>query len=155
MTDRVPTTDISNLPLVRVAAYAAATTFLLVGILGFIPGATTNYDTMRFAGHHSGALLLGVFAVSVLHNLVHLGFGVVGVLMARTMSGARGFLVGGGTIYALLWIYGLVVDKDSGANFVPMNTADDWLHFGLAAGMIAVGLALAGSLGRTRTRDVG
>jgi hypothetical protein len=41
------------------------------------------------AGHHSGALLLGVFQVSILHNIVHLLFGVAGRLLARTAAGAR------------------------------------------------------------------
>jgi hypothetical protein len=63
-------------------------------------------------------------------------------MMARTFSGARGFLVGGGAVYLVLWIYGLLIDKDSGANFVPINSADDWLHFALGAGMVALGLLL-------------
>jgi hypothetical protein len=50
--------------------------FLLVGVLGFIPVITTNYGAMTFAGHESGAMLLGVCRVSVLHNIVHLLFGV-------------------------------------------------------------------------------
>jgi arginine exporter protein ArgO len=153
--DRVPATDVSRQPLIRVAAYTVAVVFLAVGILGFIPGVTTNYDTMTFAGHESGALLLGVFGVSILHNLVHLAFGVVGAIMARTMAGARGFLIGGGVVYALLWIYGLVIDKDSGANFVPMNSADDWLHFALAVLMIGLGVALSRSAARTTARDLG
>ena len=49
--------------------------FLLIGVAGFIPGITSNYDQLQFAGHQSGALLLGVFQVSVLHNIVHLLFG--------------------------------------------------------------------------------
>lgn len=40
--------------LVQKAALAVGAVFLLVGILGFIPGITTNYDTMTFAGHQSG-----------------------------------------------------------------------------------------------------
>jgi hypothetical protein len=114
--------------------------FLVVGILGFIPGITTHYDMMSFAGHHSMAKLLGVFNVSVLHNLVHLAFGVVGLAAARSAGAARSYLIGGGVIYLILWIYGLVVDKDATANFVPLNTADNWLHFGLAIGMIGLGL---------------
>ena len=124
------------------AAFVVAATFLAVGILGFIPGITTGYDTMEFAGHESEAMLLGIFQVSILHNIVHLLFGVVGLAMARTFSGARGFLVGGGAVYLVLWIYGLLIDKDSGANFVPINSADDWLHFALGAGMVALGLLL-------------
>jgi hypothetical protein len=116
--------------------------FLLVGILGFIPGITTDYDTMKFAEHHSEAKLLGLFQVSILHNLVHLLFGVAGIAMARAASTARTFLVGGGVIYLVLWLYGLIIDRDSGANFVPVNSADNWLHFALGVGMIALGVLL-------------
>lgn len=125
------------------AATAVGAVFLLVGILGFIPGITTNYDTMTFASHHSEAALLGIFNVSILHNLVHLAFGVAGVLMARTWNGARTYLIGGGVIYLLLFIYGLVIDHDSSANFVPVNNADNWLHLVLAIGMIGLGVALS------------
>ncbi|MGW0523750.1 DUF4383 domain-containing protein [Crossiella sp. NPDC003009] len=127
---------------VQAAAVLVAIVFVAVGVLGFIPGVTTNFDDLLVAGHHSQALLLGVFAVSVLHNIVHLIFGVAGLLLARTPGGARGFLIGGGVVYLALWVYGLVVDKDSPLNFVPLNTADDWLHLGLGLGMIALGALL-------------
>jgi hypothetical protein len=115
-------------------------TFLLVGILGFIPGITTDYDMMEFAGHDSHAQLFGIFDVSVLHNIVHLLFGVAGLALARTHDTARWYLVGGGVVYLGLWLYGLAIDKASDANFVPVDGADDWLHFGLGVGMILLGL---------------
>ncbi|MDB1086294.1 DUF4383 domain-containing protein [Streptomyces sp. ACA25] len=127
---------------VSLAALLVGVVFLLVGLLGFVPGITTDYDTMEFAGHESEAMLLGIFQVSILHNIVHLGFGVAGVLMSRASSTARIFLIGGGAIYLVLWIYGLVIDHESDANFIPVNTADDWLHFVLGVGMIALGLIL-------------
>ncbi|WP_229070074.1 DUF4383 domain-containing protein [Actinoplanes sp. DH11] len=125
---------------IRTAALVVAATFLLVGVLGFIPGITTDYDTMSFAGHHSEAHLFGIFQVSVLHNIVHLLFGAAGLALARTVSGARAYLIGGGAVYLVLWLYGMVVGQDSSANFVPLNPADDWLHLGLGLGMIALGL---------------
>ncbi|WP_229402206.1 DUF4383 domain-containing protein [Micromonospora okii] len=127
---------------VRTAAQVVGVVFLLVGILGFIPGITTDYGTMKFAGHESEAKLLGLFQVSILHNLVHLAFGVAGLALARTISGARAYLIGGGAIYLVLWLYGLVIDHNSGANFVPLNGADNWLHLFLGVGMIALGVAL-------------
>lgn len=127
---------------VQVVAAVVGVVFLLVGILGFIPGVTTNYDQLTFAGHEAGALLLGIFAVSVLHNLVHAAFGIAGLLLARTASGARIFLIGGGVIYLVLWLYGLIIDHDSAANFVPVNTADNWLHLGLGLGMVLLGALL-------------
>ncbi|HEX6967372.1 MAG TPA: DUF4383 domain-containing protein [Micromonosporaceae bacterium] len=126
--------------MVRTAAAFVGWLFLVIGVLGFIPGITTNFDEMRLWGHESGANLLGVFQVSVLHNLVHLGFGVAGLAMARTVPAARWYLIGGGVVYGVLWLYGLIVEKDTPANFVPLNTADDWLHLGLAVGMITLGL---------------
>jgi hypothetical protein len=128
-------------PVQTVAAVVGAV-FLLVGVLGFIPGITSSYDQMGFAGHGSGAMLLGLFRVSVLHNLVHLAFGVVGVALARTVPGARDYLVWGGVVYAVLWLYGLLIPHDGPANFVPVNTADNWLHLVLAIGMIGLGVLL-------------
>lgn len=128
---------------IETAAVLVGATFLLVGILGFVPGVTTNlYDGLVLAGSSGDAELLGVFEVSVLHNIVHLLFGLVGLSLARSARTARTFLVGGGVIYLLLWIYGLVIDKASAANFVPVNSADDWLHFALGTGMLAAGLVL-------------
>jgi hypothetical protein len=113
--------------------------FILVGILGFIPGITTHYSDMSFAGHDSGAKLLGIFQVSVLHNIVHLLFGVVGLALARSAEGARTYLLGGGVVYLVLWIYGLVIDQGGSANFVPINTADNWLHFVLGIALLGLG----------------
>ncbi|MEU5553964.1 MULTISPECIES: DUF4383 domain-containing protein [unclassified Micromonospora] len=135
----------------QLAALVLAVVFLLIGVLGFVPGITTNYGELSFAGHHSEAKLLGVFQVSVLHNLVHLAFGVAGLALARSVAGARLFLIGGGAVYLVLWIYGLVVVDQAGANFIPVNGADNWLHLGLALGMLALGLLLsrrAGTGGR-------
>lgn len=133
------TTTRSN---IQKAALAVGIVFLLIGILGFIPGITGNYDQLGIAGADSEALLLGIFQVSVLHNIVHLLFGVAGVAMAKSATGAYNFLLWGGVIYAVLFIYGLIVPHDSAANFVPVNAADNILHLVLAIGMIGLALAL-------------
>jgi|SRR5829696_2035718 len=111
--------------------------FLLVGILGFIPGITSDAPG-DFAGEDSDAELLGIFQVSVLHNIVHLLFGIAGLALARTWDGARTFLIGGGVVYLLLWILGLL----GGAEWVPVNDADNWLHFVLGAVMVGAGVLL-------------
>ena len=87
-------------------------------------------------------MLLGVFAVSVLHNIVHLAFGVAGLLASRTVTAARLFLIVAGAIYLVLTLYGLVIDHASTANFVPVNTADNWLHLVLGVAMVALGVLL-------------
>jgi hypothetical protein len=70
--------------------------------------------------------------------------------MARTASNARLYLIAGGAIYLVLWLYGLVVGQDSSANFVPLNSADDWLHLVLGLGMIALGLVGSRAAGGAR-----
>jgi hypothetical protein len=136
MRDRTP---------VQSLALLVGAVFLLVGILGFIPGITTHYGDMSFAGHGSGAKLLGLFQVSILHNIVHLLFGVVGIALAKAADTARTYLVGGGIVYLVLWVLGLV----GGADWIPANTADNWLHFGLGVGMIGLGFVT----GRAATRS--
>jgi hypothetical protein len=127
---------------VQKAAAVVGVVFLLVGVLGFIPGITTNFGDLSFAGHESDARLFGLFQVSILHNIVHLLFGIAGLALARTAAQARTYLVFGGVIYLVLFVYGLIVGQESAANFVPVNTADDILHLILGIGMIGLGLAL-------------
>jgi Domain of unknown function (DUF4383) len=128
---------------VQSAALLVGLVFLLVGVLGFIPGVTTNYDELKFAGHDSDAQLLGIFDVSILHNVIHLVLGLAGLALARTMVGARQYLVGGGVIYLAIFVYGLIWGADEGgANFVPMNWADNILHLALGLGMVGLGVVL-------------
>jgi hypothetical protein len=123
----------------RLVAGAYGAVFLVVGILGFIPGITTNYSDLSFAGHMSDAKLIGLFQVSILHNLIHVAFGIAGLALAKRPRPAAMYLLVGGIIYAVVWLYGVLVDHNSNANFVPLNTADNWLHFLLALSMIALG----------------
>ena len=121
---------------VQAVARLVGIVFLLVGIAGFIPGITTDlYDGLEFAGDEGTSELLGLFQVSVLHNIVHALFGI-GILMAATPEGARTFLLGSGAIYVVLFLLGII----GGADWIPANDADDWLHLALGIGLIALGL---------------
>ena len=124
------------------AAALVGIVFLAVGLLGFVPGLTTHYGTMAAAGAMSHALLLGLFRVSVLHNVVHLLFGVAGLVLARSITNAKRYLVVGGAGYALLFVYGIAVPMGSAANVAPVNRADHVLRLGLAIGMICLGSLL-------------
>jgi hypothetical protein len=126
---------------IQTAAALVASAFLLVGVLGFIPGITTDYDRLSFAGHE-GAKLLGLFEVNVLHSLVHLAFGIVGLALARSFSGARAFLIGGGVVYLIVLVYGAAVDMHSTANIIAVNNADNLLHLALGLAMVVLGVAL-------------
>ena len=122
---------------VQSAARLVGIVFLLVGIAGFIPGITTNlYDGLEFAGDDGTAELLGIFQVSVLHNIVHGLFGLAGLALAATASGARTYLIGGGAIYVALFLLGIV----GGGDWIPVDDADNWLHLLLGAGMIGLGV---------------
>jgi hypothetical protein len=120
-------------------AATAGLAFLLIGIAGFIPGITTHYGQLGLKGPDSHAELLGLFEVSVLHNVAHLLFGV-GVIAAARVSWSRIYLVGGGVAYLALTAYGAVADRASNANFLPFNRADNILHLVLSLMMIALGV---------------
>jgi Domain of unknown function (DUF4383) len=135
---------------IQIAALVVGAAFVLVGILGFIPGITTNVGDMKFAGHESPSELLGLFQVSILHNIVHLAIGIIGLVAASTWEGSRVYLVGGGALYLALAVYGWIIDRASDANFVPMNPADNVLHVLLGAAMIVLGLVLGRGYARDR-----
>jgi hypothetical protein len=113
--------------------------FLVAGLGGFIPGVTSHTDQLERSGPESMAKLLGLFQVSVLHNIVHLLF-AVGLLAAARYSWSRTYLIGGGILYLGVALYGVLVDYGSDANFLPLNDADTLLHLGLGLAMIVLGV---------------
>ena len=128
------------------AAVAVAAVFLIIGVAGFAPGLTTRTDLLQWYGHHPngpGAQLFGLFDVSVAHNLLHLGFGVAGLVLARTFRRARFYLIGGGLFYLALWLYGSLSERPR--ELLPLNGADNWLHLGIGVVMVVLGLTLAAS----------
>src|SRR4029077_20051092 len=90
----------------QIAALVVGVAFLLPGVLGFVPGITTHYEMLDFAGHESGAELLGIFGVSVLAQHRAPGVRHRRADFVRTFNGARGCLIVSGLIYLLLSIYG-------------------------------------------------
>jgi hypothetical protein len=112
--------------LAQTLAWLFGIVFLLVGILGFIPGITQDAPG-SFAGESSDGSLLGIFQVSVLHNLAHLAF-AVGILAARKHATALTYLLVGGLAYAGLFVLGILGAMD----WLPADDTDDWLHLGLA-----------------------
>ena len=127
---------------IQLGAAAFGVVFLLVGVAGFIPGITSSYMHLGMAGRESSAKLLGIFQVSVLHNVVHLLYGVAGLLLSSTPMRAKNYLFYGGIVYAVLFFYGIVTTYGSPANFVPFNAADNALHFALAGAMLTAALVL-------------
>lgn len=135
---------------VRSAAMGMGVVFLLLGVLGFIPGITSQYGGMAFAAG-SEAMLLGMFQVSILLNLIYLAVGAAGAFMSRDTRGARNFLLGSGALFLVMWIYGMVINLESAANFLSFNAAGNWLH--LILGIVAAALG-AVYMARHRGGDV-
>ena len=130
MNDRDRDGRVDDRTLAQKLAFVFGIVFLLVGILGFIPGITENAPG-DFAGENSEGSLLGVFQTSVLHNLAHLAFGI-GILAARKHSTALTYLLVGGIAYLGLFLIGILGAMD----WLPADDTDDWLHLALAAGLL-------------------
>jgi hypothetical protein len=125
-------------PWPQILALVFGAVYLLVGIVGFF---VTGFDD--FAGNSQHEMLL-VFMINPLHNIVHIVIGVAGLLLARTLAGARtyGWLLAVG--YAAAFVYGLIAVGESW-DFLNINAADNVLHLLTAL----VGLVIA--LGPVRT----
>ena len=107
--------------------------FIAVGLAGF---AATG-GSME-ANHVLAPRLFGLFPVNVLHNVVHLVFGVWGVLGARSAGAARSYLLGAGIVYLLLAALGYVAPD--GFGLVPIGGNDIGLHLFLGLGLLLSGL---------------
>jgi hypothetical protein len=105
--------------------------FLLVGIAGYL---TEGGMSMQV---EPAALLLGLFPVNMLHNAVHVAFGLWGIVASRSFAGARNYARIGGVIYALLAVLGFVVPN--GFGLVPLGGHDIWLHAVLGIALLAAG----------------
>ena len=110
-----------------------AVVFLLVGVLGFVPGVTTE-----------GGLLLGIFKVSPLHNAIHLVSGLAALIGAASDAYAKVYFQVFGVVYALVAVVGFV-QGDTLLGLVPVNMADNLLHTVIA--LVALGLGFGKSAG--------
>jgi hypothetical protein len=108
--------------------------FLAVGLLGFVPGMThvppmDPHDMKMTQGYGD---LLGLFPVNMLHNLVHIVFGLWGLLAYRSLGGAKTYFKAVAVIYALLTILGLIPSLNTTMGLIPIYGNDVWLHAVLA-----------------------
>ena len=118
--------------MVKSAAILFGIVFLAVGILGFVPGVTTDVNGMP--------MLLGIFHVNTAHNFVHIASGVVFLLCGMAGAGAsRMFFKIFGIVYAVVAVLGFVKGDGLLLNIISNNTATTWLHVVLALAMLWLG----------------
>jgi hypothetical protein len=138
----------------RTMARVFGAVFLLVGILGFVPGITHHHDDPHVTLKTSEGMLLGLFHVNVLHNLVHILFGVWGLAAGGSLGASRGYFRGVGIIYAALAVLGLISAGNTNRTFgfIPIEGHDVWLHAVLAIAGLYLGFAAkATDVSETRT----
>ena len=107
--------------------------FLLIGILGFAPAAAPN------------EMLLNIFHVNAADNAVHLLTGIVALLAGMAGVGASKTLFKiFGVVYGLVAVLGFVVGDGMLLGLISNNTADTWLHVGIAVVSLIIGFAPSG-----------
>lgn len=129
----------SRQTLEQTAALLFGIIFLIVGVGGFIPGLTTQFERVTTIGGEGGHLL-GIFGVNWLENVVHLGYAAVGLYAATSALISRTFFIWGGALYGVVFLYGILIDLDSKANLIGVNQAANFLHLALAVTMVGLGL---------------
>src|SRR4051812_26733411 len=129
--------------MVKPAAILFGIVFLLVGILGFVPGVSQP-------GPDGMPMLLGIFMVNATHSIVHIASGAVFLICGMASAAASStFFKIFGVVYALVAVMGFVVGNGMIFGLISNNTADTWLHVVLAASMLFLGFAAPAS--RTAT----
>jgi hypothetical protein len=108
--------------------------FLIVGAAGFIPGMAAPHSHPDVSVTTGLGLELSLFPINVLHNIVHLLFGVWGLMAARSDAGARAYGKAVAIIYALLTVMGLIPALRLHTTFglIPLYGNEVWLHALLA-----------------------
>jgi hypothetical protein len=115
--------------MVRTFALIFGIIYLLVGVLGFIPGLYTHTTDMPHPSVEAGhGYLLGMFPINILHNIVHLLIGVWGLAASRSIGGARLFAQVLAVFYGLLAILGLIPATNMTFGLIPIHGNDVWLH---------------------------
>ena len=109
--------------------------FLGLAATGLIPGllqepAASDPDLAVDAMHGRA---LGIFPVNILHTLVHLAFGIWGVIAYRDCDKAKAYAKAVAIIYAVFAVMGLIPGLATTFGLVPLHGNDVWLHVLLAA----------------------
>ena len=108
--------------------------FLMLAATGFIPGLLqdTRPEDPHLAVDAMYGRALGLFPVNVLHSLVHLAFGIWGVLAYRDWDKAKTYAKAVAVVYTLFVVMGLVPALNTTFGLVPLHDNDVWLHLILA-----------------------
>ena len=144
-----------NTNSIRYFAIVMGIVFLLVGVMGFIPAfVTAPTDHYNLSVHANHGYLLGLFPVNLLHNLVHILFGIWGIgAFFAGWTGARLFARGVAIIYALLAIMGLIPALNTTFGLIPIHGNDVWLHAAIALVAAVFGWAVVTSPRTLDTHD--
>jgi hypothetical protein len=131
---------------VRAFALVYGIVFLLVGICGFIPPFLTpvaEHGDHAIRVNAFEGYLFGLFHVNVLHSLVHVLFGIMGLAMSRRFDSARLYARIVAITYGILAVMGLVPALNTVFGLIPLHGHDVWLHLVLAAAAAYFGWAAA------------
>jgi hypothetical protein len=111
--------------MVRTFALVFGAIYVLVGILGFIPGLSTHpADAPHLTVETGHGYLMGLFPINILHNIVHLIIGVAGLLASRSLGGARLYAQALAIVYGLLAILGLIPATNTTFGLIPIHGND-------------------------------
>lgn len=109
--------------------------FLLAGISGFVPGFLhpVHADAPPLTVNSGYGLVFGLLPVNILHNLVHVLFGILGLIAFAGVFSPRTYAKIIAIFYGLLVVLGLIPATNTLFGLVPIYGNDIWLHAVLGA----------------------
>lgn len=124
----------------RQFAFVLGLGFIVAGLAGFFP--TPADPPAGLTQTHGFGHALGILPINTLHNVVHILFGLMGILASRgSLMSARSYAQFVAIVYALLVVLGLLPQTNTTFGLIPLYGADVWLHAIIAVAAAYFGFA--------------
>lgn len=119
--------------MVSTAARVFGIIYILVGILGFVPGISPPvpadvaqaHPLLIGLGYNN---VLGLFTVNAIHDLVHILVGIWALVAAASIGASRSFFRSITVVFVLLVVLGIIPATATLFGLAPLFGADVLLH---------------------------
>jgi hypothetical protein len=115
---------------IRIFVLVFGVIYALIGVMGFIPALVqtpaANAPSLTVTSQYG--YLLGLFPVNLVHNIIHLAVGLLGIIAYSSLGAARTYSRAMAVVFAVLTVMGLFPTLQTTFGLAPLFSNDVWLH---------------------------